>query len=147
MIDHEKFENVPFESLIGEHILDAVDRSNEQVKDWGDRLEDAACLRFRLDGKIYVALEDPDDGYRSAMEKLFVQEGTEMQNVFPPVKVLARLRVVKDQYYDGEPDILEFIDTANGKVILAVGTDHAADYYPSFVAEWNPQNMAQNARG
>lgn len=139
MLDHEKFKSVPFESLIGEHTLDAVDTSTEQIKDWGTRLQDANCLRFRLNGKVYVALEDPDDGYRSAMEKLFVLEG-EMKNVFPPVKVSARHR--KSRYEDS--DILEFVDVANEKVILAVGTDNTCDYYPCFVAEWSPQNMAQN---
>ena len=140
MIDHEKFENVPFESLLGEHTLDAVDTSTEQIKDYCDRLESANCIRFRLDGKIYVALEDPDDGYRSAMEKLFVQDG-EMRNVFPPIKVLARRRP-NGRY--AECDILELVDTANGQVVLAVGTDNSDDYYPWFVAEWKPQNMAQN---
>ena len=116
MIDHKKFENVPFESLLGEHVLDAVDTSMEEVEDtlWGGTSE-VNCLRFRLDGKIYVALEDPDDGYRSAMEKLFVMEG-EMKNVFPPVKVLARLHKYEPiGYYDS--DILELVDVANGKVI------------------------------
>lgn len=142
MIDYEKFEAVPFSSLVGEHTLDAVDRSNEQAKTYADQLENAACLRFRLDGKVYVALEDPDDGYRSAMRKLFVLD-SEMTNVFPPVKVLVRERN-KARYEGDAADVLELIDAANGKVILAVGTEHTDDYYPCFVAEWNPQDMAQN---
>lgn len=144
MLDHEKFENIPFELLVGEHTLDAVDESTEQTKYWGDRLQDANCLRFRLDGKVYVALEDPDDGYRSAMEKLFVMDG-DMKNVFPPVKVRARIcKQTGEPPWANAATILELVDVANGKVILKVGTDAEDDYYPCFVASWLPQNMAQN---
>lgn len=142
MIDSEKFENVPFESLVGEHLLDAVDESTEQVKKWyGDSFEDANCIRFRLDGKVYTGIEDPSDGYRSSLEKLFVSQD-EMMNVFPPVKVLARIRDKAD--YGGEAEILQLLDAANGRVILEVGTDNSDDYYPSFVSSWKPENMAVN---
>jgi hypothetical protein len=143
MIDAEKFEGVPFESLVGEHELDAVDESTEQVKAWyGESHEDANCIRFRLDGKVYTAIEDPSDGYRSSMEKLFVSQD-EMKNVFRPVKVLARIRTEAE--YGGSAEILQLLDVANGKVILEVGTDNSDDYYPSFVASWQPQNLAVNA--
>lgn len=67
MIDIKKFENVPFESLVGIHKLDAVDRASEPREDEWSGIGSAQCLRFRLDGKVYVALEDPEDGYRSSM--------------------------------------------------------------------------------
>lgn len=142
MIDSEKFENVPFESLVGEHELDAVDESTEQVKAYyGDTFEDANCIRFRLDGKVYTGIEDPSDGYRSSMEKLFASFD-EMKNVFPPVKVLARIRT--EYEYGGKSEVLQLLDVKNGKVILEVGTDNEDDYYPSFVSSWKPENMAVN---
>jgi hypothetical protein len=144
MIDSEKVENVPFESLVGEHDLDAVDESTEQVKKWyGDTFEDANCIRFRLDGKVYTAIEDPSDGYRSSMEKLFVSEDHQMRNVFAPVRVLARL--CDKGEYGSHADLLQLLDVKNGKVILEVGTDNDDDYYPGFVASWKPENMAVNA--
>ena len=142
MIDSEKLENVPFESLVGEHELDAVDESIEQVKKWyGDTFEDANCIRFRLDGKVYTAIEDPSDGYRSSMERLFVSEDS-MRNVFSPVKVLARIRT--EYEYGGTSEVLQLLDMRNGQVILEVGTDNSDDYYPSFVAWWKPENMEVN---
>ena len=132
---------VEFDSLIGEHILDAVDTDTMQVKRWyGDAFEDANVIRFRLDGKVYTAVENPDDGYRSSMERLYVAEDP-IKNTFPPCKVLARKKA-KDYY---ENDTLEFIDVVTGKVVLEVGTDSCDDYYPSFVAAFHPENMAVNA--
>src|SRR5689334_8852233 len=81
---------VTFDSLVGEHLLDAVDTLNERRERYGS-LEDCECIRFRLDGKVYTAIEDPVDGYRSSMEKLIVSNET-VRNVFPPVRVLARVR-------------------------------------------------------
>ena len=143
MIDHEKFEDVPFDSLAGEHELDAVDESTEQVKRWyGDQFEDANCIRFRLDGKVYTGIEDPSDGYRSSMQKLFVSTDHEMKNVFPPVKVLASIRTKYE--HGGSSNVLELRDAKNGRVILAVGTENDDDYYPWFLASWMPGEMAVN---
>ena len=143
-MDLEKIPAVDFESLVGMHELDAVDESTIQIKqyDWSDSLEDANVLRFRLDGKVYTAVEDPSDGYRSSMEKLFVSDDPEMRNVFAPVKVLARISDKGE--YGGTAEILQLIDVRNGKVILEAGTDNSDDCYPSFVASWKPENMAVN---
>lgn len=43
-------------------------------------------------------------------------------------------------------DILELIDIANGKVVLACGTRNTDDYYPCYVAGFHPENMACNAK-
>lgn len=131
---------VELESLIGEHVLDAVDTSIEQVKTWGDQFESANVMRFRLDGKVYTAVENPDDGYRSSMERLYVADEP-ISNVFPPCKVLARRKPDYDKN-----NTLEMIDVVTGKVVLEVGTDNSDDYYPSFVANFAPENMAANAK-
>ena len=68
--------------LVGEHMLDAVDFSDEQVKTWGDQFEACQVMRFRLDGKVYVAVEDPSDGYRSCMNDLAVADDATMKNTF-----------------------------------------------------------------
>ena len=133
---------VEFSSLIGEHVLDAVDESTEKVQTWGDNFEDANVIRFRLDGKVYTAVENPDDGYRSSMDRLYVADD-EMRNTFPPCKVLVRMSE-GGEYYQVN-DTLEMIDCTTGKIVLRVGTDNTDDYYPWFVSEFNPQNMAANA--
>jgi len=134
---------VELKDLVGEHVLDAVDFSNEQVKIYGDEFEPCQVMRFRLDGKVYTALEDPGDGYRSSMRDLFVGEHA-MTNVFTPTRVLAVHRTTG--MYSGQDDVLELRDMGTGKVIVEVGTDNVDDYYPAFVANFAPENMTANAR-
>ena len=49
----------------------------------------------------------------------------EVKNTFPAVK-------------------LELLDCKTGKTVLEVGTENTDDYYPCFVANWSPENMACN---
>lgn len=132
---------VELDSLVGEHVLDAVDTFMERVNIYGSHYEDAEAIRFRLDGVTYTAIENPDDGYRSSMEKLFVSNDQPMKNVFPPIRVLAKKKA-NDSYSNN--DTLELIDIKTGKVVLEVGTDNVDDYYPCFVSSFRPENMATN---
>ncbi len=125
------------DELLGEHVLDAVDFGTESVKQWSD----CQVMRFRLDGKVYTAIEDPDDGYRSHCSKIAVSF-EEMANVFPPVRVLVR---AKERSQWCECDIVEMIDVVTTKTVVEVGTDNTDDYYPSFVASFHPENMVTNA--
>lgn len=154
------------EDLLGEHVLDAVDfMTPSDLEGYTEMMEaqraaaeargeyisyDAAemdraqhCL-FRLDGVVYMITEDPQDGYRSSVKDLFVTDG-EMTNVFPPCRVLGRKKPDSDTYGGGKNDVVEFIDLETGLAVLEVGTDAVDDYYPSFVANFQPQNMAVNA--
>lgn len=130
--------------LTGAHQLDAVDFSNEQVKTWGEEFEACQVIRFRLDGKCYIATEDPSDGYRSSMRDIAVDLAAEMKNVFPPLSVIGRHRTKGT--YGHEDDVLELIDAATGRTVLEVGTESVDDYYPGFVASFHPEAMAHNAR-
>lgn len=138
----EQQPEVSLESLLGEHTLDAVDLFVERVKSYGEVFEDANAIRFRLDGVTYTALEDPNDGYRSSLGRLFVSKGETMRNVFPPIKVVAKK---KDHEPYQQNDTLQLIDVVTGKVVLEVGTDNTDDYYPCFVGSFSPENMATNA--
>lgn len=130
--------------LVGKHTLDAVDFSTESRKRWSDEYEDCEVCRFRLNGTVYAAVEDPDDGYRSSMRELIVDQHAKLQNVFPAIEVVGVHRTKGK--YSGEDDVLELIDTTTGKVVLEVGTDNVDDYYPGFVASFHPENMVTNAR-
>lgn len=132
-------------TLVGEHLLDAVDFSDEQVKTWGDEFEACQVMRFRLDGTVYVAVEDPSDGHRSCMNDLTVSEDATMKNVFEPVNVIGRHRDAGD--YEETADVLELIDTGTGKIVLEVGTEKTDDYYPYFIAAFHPEAMTPNAGG
>lgn len=132
--------------LAGEHILTGVDFSEEDVQTWYDEEEYENCsvCRFELDGSVYCAIEDPSDGYRSSMREL--QVCGEIANRIPPHKVFCRyLDQQTDELGSEECDILQIIDYQTGKVVLEVGTDNIDDYYPGYVARFNPAHLAANA--
>jgi hypothetical protein len=133
---------VALDSLLGEHTLDAVDTFVERVNTYGSNFEDANAIRFRLDGVTYTAVEDPDDGYRSSLGKLFSDAVEPMKNIFPAVRVVARKKA--NETYSVN-DTVEMVDVVTQKVVLEVGTDNTDDYYPYFVSAFHPENMATNA--
>jgi hypothetical protein len=118
-------------------MLDAVDTYIQKKSNilWLD----ANFISFRLDGAVYTAVENPDDGYRSMMDRLFVTLDIKMKNVFPAVKVVGLKRAIASD------DVIEFIDVKTKKIVLEIGTDHQDDYYPSFVSAFHPENMTTNA--
>lgn len=124
--------------LVGLHKLSGVDMSNEKIKEeWGDSFEDCQVINFILDKKTYTAIEDPSDGYRSSMREIKLSKVV-IKNVFKPVKVMGVMR------QDTSDDVIDFFDVKTGKVVLSVGTEDLDDYYPGFVAFFNPENMAIN---
>jgi len=106
--------------------------------------EDANTMTFVLDGKAYLVMEDYNDGYRSSMRDIVEVTGVDIKNTFEPVRVLAVYCEKCD--YGGAADILKLIDVITGKTVLEAGTDNSDDYYPSFVANFTPENMSVNAR-
>lgn len=132
--------------LVGKHLLDAVDFTDEKVKRWGEEFDDCQVCRFRLDGIVYMAVEDPSDGYRSSMDELVIDEAATMKNTFGPVEVFARHRDKEDSDYGSVDDVLELIDITTGQVILEVGTNCVDDYYPYFVARFSPEAMVINSQ-
>jgi len=126
--------------LVGRHYLTGVDQSDKQIKLWGSSYEDCNVINFVLDGKTYTAIEDPSDGYRSAMKEITISDES-VSNTFPPVEVMGKMR--GDSIYEAN-DVIEFWDIENGKLVLAVGTANYKDYYPYWVAEFNPQDMSIN---
>lgn len=137
-----ELQTVELDSLIGEHILDGVDMTTESIKQWDEVFQDANVIRVRLDGKVYTAIEDPSDGYRSSMEKLIVEDCA-LKNMFPPIKVLAKKKGADE--WGGRNDTIELIDVVTGKVVVEFGTDHFDGYYPSFVSAFWPEHMATNS--
>ena len=125
------------EDLVGMHELSGVDRGSTKG---GYCDEDCETIAFVLDGITYIAQEDPSDGYRSAMKEITVSS-LEIKNRFNPQRVLCRM---KDESQCESYDVLEIIDIETGKVVLSVGTGNNDDYYPYWVAEFTPENMACN---
>lgn len=125
------------QDLIGLHILSGVDYEFEHCK---QHIHDSYTnvINFVLDDVCYTAVEDDNDGYRSAMDKLFVSNYLPKQRF--SVVVFAHMR----ENFSRERGILDFYDVKNGKLVLSVGTDNTEDYYPCFVDNFTPENMSIN---
>lgn len=130
------------EDLIGEHELSGVDFGKKPADKENYEYEDANTMTFVLDGRAYCVIEDASDGYRSSMRDITEVPAESVSNRFAPVRVLARHREKGD--YGSTADILEMIDIVTTKVVVEAGTDNSDDYYPSFVANFTPENMAVN---
>jgi len=140
--DEPGSDEIQLKSLVGLKTLDAVDFSNERRLRY-DEWTDSSVCRFRLDGKVYIAIEDPNDGYRSSLASLaqYTSE-VRLENTFPGARVLVRHKSTNE--HGQEADMLEFLDVETGLSVLEVGTNNSDDYYPSFVASFHPENMAAN---
>ena len=134
----EETRTVQLRDLVGDHILTGVDRLMNTDTD--ERYEQVAVLNFTLDGVTYSAIEDPDDGYRSLLDEIRISDRVPV-NIFEPVCVRAQMRAGDDC------EILDLVDLENGQVILSVGTDYLDDYYPNFVANFDPRKMHINKVG
>jgi len=119
--------------LIGSHRLDAVEFSISG---------DSQVIYFRLDGQVYAATEDPDDGYRSLMEDIQMVD-KKMSNTFEPIEVFG-YHISNNTLND--TDILELYDVITERLVLEVGTDDSDYYYPLFVARFYPEAMVINAK-
>lgn len=124
--------------LLGEHILTGVDTLQVERDGWRNP-DICEAVRFTIDGVHLLAVEDPEDGYRSYMRGLEISLEPPI-NTFPPCYVTGR--EVPDGYY--ENDIIELVDNVTKRVVLRIGTEDVNDYYPVCIFEYSPENMAIN---
>lgn len=133
-----KRETTKLDALIGLHKLTGVDYQQEKYQRWSDGpLDDCQCMRIRLDGKTYIAVEDPSDGYRSSLQELLVSN-EKPSAMFDAVQVFG----APSTRHDHDTIILYCVE--NGKPLIEVGTHNHTDYYPSFVSAWWPKNLPAN---
>ena len=89
---------------------------------------------FKLGRKVYEAIENEDDGYRSFLESVEVvaDEGIFFDRPLGYVEVKCS---GPRNYFDG----YLLVDVKDGHVWLRVGTDKCDDYYPYFVFDYQPK--------
>lgn len=90
---------------------------------------------FKLDDKVYEAIENPDDGYRSYLGSTEVLGDHNFIFYRTPV---AKVKVVMVDYdsFVG----YKLIDVDDGHCWLSVGTNHTDDYYPMFVFRYEAKS-------
>lgn len=92
---------------------------------------------FKFGGVVFEVIEDEDDGYRSALGAVKLEEETS------PIKRIffdRRLDHVKlVTKVDDRSDLYQLVSTRDGHVWLTFGTDDTDDYYPCFVFLYTPR--------
>ena len=132
--------------LVGIHLMTGIETGTVKRESWWSVEDDCNYIKFRLDGVTYMAVEDPDDGYRSSCRELEIVN-EECKTKLPDILVECKMR---DNFHDTifgteTNDILEFYDTDNKQMFMAVGTGNTTDYYPYFVFEYMPEELCCNA--
>lgn len=89
---------------------------------------------FKLDRKVYEAVENEDDGYRSYLGSV---EVVDRKDLIFFKRRLARVTV--EEYGDGSFYGYVLRDVSDGHVWLRFGTNNSDDYYPWFVFEYQPK--------
>lgn len=132
------------ESLVGPHELSGVDFGRDCFNNPGAVDIGCECIHFILDGITYSAIEARTDGYRSCLDRVFVNEA-KVKNVFAPIKVMGLWndRTPCTHCYELN-EILELRDVVTAKVVLEVGTANTNEYYPYFVGRFIPESMVVN---
>lgn len=82
----------------------------------------------------FEALEDPDDGYRSHLDKI---ESVSLKNIIYNRNPIAEIKIVEieENSFHG----YHFIDVKDNHIWLKVGTDNWDDYYPCFQFDFHPK--------
>jgi hypothetical protein len=122
-------------------LLDAVDFDTAVSDDEYSKGESINVCAFRMNTNVYMAMEDPNDGYRSSLGSVAELPNYFMKNVFHPVLVRGRYGSNNPTDYSDYSGVVEFVDLKTGEVVLEIGTDTSDDYYPSCVMSFHPENM------
>jgi hypothetical protein len=139
-----KEQEVELKDLVGMHRLSGVTFERLEPEADADCPDEAAnSCTFILDGKAYQAIENPADGYRSSMRSLRRVSVKAVKNRFEPIRVLCRYQGEGD--FGEADDLLEMLECVTGRTLLTVGTRRVSDYYPVFVADWQPEKIPANA--
>lgn len=126
----------------GMHKLSGVSHIKVEDEYWGST-EDGILLT--IDGKNYIAVTNPDDGYRSY--GVFYRDTEHIQKcTFPEQIVLVDFHSEKTYTEDGyDTDYSELlIYNSHNELILRVGTDYSDSYYPCAIFKYNPENLPIN---
>ena len=105
-----------------------------------EKYDDCNTITIILDDIPLTFVEDPDDGYRSTLDRVFV--GGDVRNKFQPIAI--HIEYSENSQDHSECQLLYGYDIKSNKECLIIGTDNTDDYYPLYVAEWKPENLYVN---
>jgi hypothetical protein len=121
---------------MSETFQDLVD-GNEELGFYG---VDGDC--FKLGPRVYRAVENPVDGYRSMLKDIETVEDPEGLVFFPSAVDVVKV-VTSSQFKAHGVEGYEVVSTLDGHVWLRVGTGNASDWYPYYVFSYAPRTPPQ----
>lgn len=130
---------IKLKKLCGVHLLQGFELTTQKAKQYCDE-DECNVVKFKLDGITYIAVEDPDDGYRSWCEEIKITD-EEPKYSIPDCKVICKM---KPHDISGDHDVLIGVDAHTGLVVFEIGTLYTDDYYPECHFEYHPENMVCN---
>lgn len=78
-------------TLVGEHEFSGIETGVINMDDaWGDS-QSCNYVKFTLDGVHYMAVEDPEDGYRSCCRELVISDEPP-KNSFQPMRMVCTMK-------------------------------------------------------
>ena len=106
---------------------------------------DEADSTFKVDGIVFKALEDPDDGYRSYLGAIDYSE-QHSSIFFKSAIARVRLERFEIEKRDDEDSMhvraqagYRLVDLDDDHIWLTFGTDYYDDYYPYFIFKHTPK--------
>lgn len=130
---------ITLKDLCGFHLLQGFELTKQKA-DGYCIVDECNVVKFMLDGVTYIAVENPDDGYRSYCDGIKISEEKPMYSI-PDCEVICKMK--PDGCFD-EHDVLIGVDAHTGLVVFEVGTLCVNDYYPYCHFEYHPENMYCN---
>ncbi len=128
----------------GMHKFSGVSHIKVEDEYW-DKSEDGILLT--IDGENYIAVTDPDDGYRS-YGCFYIDKSHAQRVTFPEQDVLVDFH--KKDTTDEDGYVVNYnelvIYNTNGRLILRVGTDYSDYWYPCAIFEYHPENLPINEK-
>jgi hypothetical protein len=91
---------------------------------------------FKLDDVIYESVEDEDDGYRSMLDCVQINEEAKASKIFFGLPIA---RVVVESEDDGYFRGYKLTDLHDSHEWLRFGTEDYDDWYPMFRFEYSPK--------
>ena len=125
--------NKQLKDLCGKHILQGIEWQSVENNELN-------AIAFKLDGIVYLAIEDEADGWRSYCKELKTSN-KDVRFHIPDTEVMCSM--MKNTFSETN-DVLVITDINTGKIVLEVGTKNCDDYYPYCHFEYHPENLVWN---
>ncbi len=122
--------------LCGRHRLETVNTAVRHPKFGSDDPDDAVAIQ--MDGRIFLFVEDGEDGYRSRLGSVLSGAGHLYGGSHVGREVDVTYVTNGDDYGGATCSMFEFRDVETGKLALAIGTEDMEDYYPNFTCKYDP---------